>query len=82
MPRPLEEIDADIATFQAAYDKLLLGTRPQGLKHGDREIQFGSNFSATEKALKQRLHTLTVERARLTGDPLPHRPYSPRGMVG
>lgn len=79
--RTLEEIDADIARFQTALDELQLGTRVQGMKHGEREVQYGSNFSATEKSLKLRLRQLTVERARLTGDALPHRPFAPRGMI-
>ena len=74
MARTLAEIDADIAKFQKAQDDLVLGKRLQGVKHGDREAQYGSNFSATERSIARRLRELAAERARITGDLSPNRP--------
>jgi hypothetical protein len=74
MPRTLEEIDADIAEVRKAEREFLLGRRPQSMKHGEREISFGSNFAETRRMLTQELFKLRTERARLTGEAAPGRP--------
>lgn len=74
MARTIAEIDADIAEVSKAKRDLLVGKRPQAMKHGEREISFGSNFRATLDALNQELSLLQVERARAGGGPSPLRP--------
>lgn len=76
MPRTLEEVDADIARFQAAEDDLLLGKSMQSLKHNGREVGFdaGGDRSAL---VRRRLLELKHERAKLTGERSPFAPITP-----
>lgn len=77
MARTLEEIDADIATFQAALDKRDLGTSVERMKHGDREVSFASDGPASTSRLNRRLMELRHERACLTGERSPASPIVP-----
>ncbi|WP_417491864.1 hypothetical protein [Maricaulis sp.] len=76
MARTLEQIDADIARFQAALDESDLGTRVAGMKHGERDIQFANGGAPTSR-LNRRLLELKHERSLLTGDRSPASPIVP-----
>lgn len=76
MARTLEEIDADIAKFQAALDDLLLGNKAQTLKHNGRErtTETGSNRAGD---IRRRLLELQHERSRISGERSPFAPIIP-----
>lgn len=74
MARTVAQIEADLEFYRAAYRDFLAGKRVQGMKHGDREISFGSNFGETKKALREEISLLERELARAQGRRGPNRP--------
>ena len=80
--RTVEQIDADLAVVDAALTALLTGTRPQSVKHGEREVSYGSNFTASETGLRRRKRELQVERARAAGCASPVKPHDPFTTTG
>ena len=80
MARTLEEIDADIAKFQARLDKLLDPDRPQSLEHNGRKVSRSGPGDLLDQ-VKLRLRQLQAERARVAGTASPRAPYTPRGFA-
>ncbi|MGP1276011.1 MAG: hypothetical protein ACQRW7_11390 [Caulobacterales bacterium] len=78
--RTLAEIDADIAAFQAARRKALLGEAVSSMKHGDREIRFEGGMEKRVQMIDAELLKLRHERSQLTGERSPMAAYHPRGM--
>ncbi|MFT6461192.1 MAG: hypothetical protein ACJA0Y_000688 [Maricaulis maris] len=82
MARTLEEIDADLTTYRSRLAKALDPDRFETMKHNGREVSRGRLDAATVGMIKTEIRKLEIERARLTGTGLPHRPYTPGGLVG
>ncbi|WP_420433053.1 hypothetical protein [Hyphobacterium sp.] len=72
--RTVEQIDADIATYQARLDKALDPDRAESIRHGDRELKRGAGGAAMVNEIRRRLAELRAERARVAGGHNPARP--------
>ena len=74
MPRTIEQIDADIASFETARRSRLLGQTATRVSYDGESVDYSS---VSLEELDRELVRLRLERAAVSGEPSGLRPFRP-----